>query len=243
MEGNNGVEKIISPTPENTGVSEKSIEQQVSAENPFAFEKECIAKLDEYLQEQFPKTYSRPYLEDWLKALHIANVPLEEHQKFQEALLEYEKSDNREPFEFKIVDNDGKESRHTARKQKSFGSFSICVDSPDCSEGFVNVKSIDYINDKQRAQELFLLGVNLKERNDILTPDTVVERCKETLRGKQILSLGDDTGSLSEVLKHFGAEPVGIEFDSQKVAVGRAGVFSEDGKPNTSLIQGDFFIK
>src|SRR3989338_3445373 len=197
MEGNNGMEKIISQTPENEGVSEKSIEQQAGVENPFAFEKECIARLNEYLKEQFPKTYTRPSLEDWLKALHKANVSLKEYQKFQEALLllGYEKTDDTNPFEFKIMDDDGGESSHTAYKLKEFGSFSVYVDSK-------------YIGDlstiggeagrKERGAELFLLALNLQEQNNSFTPDMVVKRCKEILKGKRILSLGDDIGSLSE---------------------------------------------
>lgn len=262
MEENNGMEKITSATPDNASLPEKTVEQQTSAENPFAFEKECIAKLEEYLQEQFPKTYEKLSLKNYITGLHKAKIKLNEHERIEEALLGYESSDNMDPFEFKIVGDDGKEQSHTAYKRKSFYGennekyfINIYIDltgeylrhdyveygSEPPSKQSIGMSPPFHIHNKHRAHELFLLTTFLGNENGAIVPEKIIEQCKEVLKDKKILSLGDDTGSLSEVLKHFGAECTGIEYGQKKVALANAGVFSEDGKPNMSVRQGDIW--
>lgn len=68
-----------------------------------------------------------------------------------------------------------------------------------------------------------------------------VEEVREALANKRILSLGDDTGSLTEILKSFGCDTVGIECDPVKVAIANAGYFDEHRAPRPDVIQGDIW--
>lgn len=65
------------------------------------------------------------------------------------------------------------------------------------------------------------------------------ETIKSILRGKKILVLGDDTGSLSEMLNYFGAIAYGVEDTSHKVEAAHAGVYAEDFQPQPQVLLGD----
>jgi len=69
----------------------------------------------------------------------------------------------------------------------------------------------------------------------------IEEQMRNSLRGKRILILGDDIGSLSNILNDYGAEACGIEYDKEKVADAHRGAFAKDGKPQTQVIQGSIW--
>lgn len=62
---------------------------------------------------------------------------------------------------------------------------------------------------------------------------------KRVLRGKKILILGDDYGTMSEMLKFYGAESYGIEIDKYNVLIAHSGVMAENGEPQNQVIEGD----
>lgn len=62
---------------------------------------------------------------------------------------------------------------------------------------------------------------------------------RSILTGKKILVLGDDTGSLSEMLNVYGAEAYGIEYDEFEILLAQSGILSEDGSPQKQVIKGD----
>lgn len=72
-----------------------------------------------------------------------------------------------------------------------------------------------------------------------LSQEATIEEIKTALRGKKILVLGDDVGSLSEILIHYGAEAYGIEYDWELIGFAKNGTFAEDGKPQEQVIRGD----
>ena len=91
---------------------------------------------------------------------------------------------------------------------------------------------------KQRGEELIFLAT-LFNKGKFIQPSTAVAAVQRLLKGKRILSLGDDFGTLSEALSKLGCHVTGIEFDPQLVKMARSGNYTEDGKPNTAVVQGD----
>jgi hypothetical protein len=89
--------------------------------------------------------------------------------------------------------------------------------------------------------DVLALATLFNEGFHTIHPGNVVEDVRRLLKGKRILSLGDDTGSFTEVLQHFGCKTLGIEFDSGKVKLAHEGYLSEDRKPRTDVIQGDIW--
>lgn len=61
----------------------------------------------------------------------------------------------------------------------------------------------------------------------------------EVLGTKRILVLGDDVGTLSNILKYFGADAYGVEIYEEAVRFAHIGLFAENGQPSTQVIQGD----
>lgn len=88
-----------------------------------------------------------------------------------------------------------------------------------------------------RAKELYYIGSFLKRSQ--LDVERPIDDLRDVLRGKKILVLGDDTGSMSETLNHFGADACGIEYSSLKVAIAHTGVLAEDRAPQQQVILGD----
>lgn len=145
----------------------------------------------------------------------------------------------------------GMESKYQAdlRKYKA-ASQSSSVDSSVFRE-FLNTlreqdpllatRFIGHRPDKQ-ARSLYMIASFLKGTClDEIEPFLDLKR---TLEGKKILVLGDDTGSLSEILHKYGAESYGIEIDKFKLLVAHSGVLSQDGQPQDQVLEGsigDFF--
>lgn len=95
-----------------------------------------------------------------------------------------------------------------------------------------------HTNDKKfHDRELYLLGAFLKGKP--LDEKNVISDLNVQLHDKKILVLGDDVGSLSEILNSFGANAIGIEYDFELVSAAHAGIFSEDHLPQTQVIHGD----
>jgi len=65
------------------------------------------------------------------------------------------------------------------------------------------------------------------------------EKIREILKGKKILIIGDDFGTISEALNVLGAEATGIEYSSISVKIAHSGALAEDGKPQNQVLQGD----
>jgi hypothetical protein len=62
---------------------------------------------------------------------------------------------------------------------------------------------------------------------------------RSALQGKRILVLGDDIGSLSEILSFYGATACGVEYDKFKILVAHSGLLAENGQPQTQVMEGD----
>ncbi|MBI4250813.1 class I SAM-dependent methyltransferase [Candidatus Uhrbacteria bacterium] len=90
---------------------------------------------------------------------------------------------------------------------------------------------------KHRGSQVHLIASFFEGR--LLAEDGLETNIKKALRGKRILVLGDDIGTLSEVLRIFGARAYGIEYDRKAAAFARSGLFAENLKPQRQLIEGD----
>lgn len=78
-------------------------------------------------------------------------------------------------------------------------------------------------------------------KGDILDDINPLEDVKKVLRGKKILVLGDEIGTLSQVLNTFGAEAYGIEYDPRVVALAHSGILAENLVPQTQVIEGNLW--
>ena len=65
-----------------------------------------------------------------------------------------------------------------------------------------------------------------------------LDEIREAVKGKKILIVGDDVGSLSEALNLLGASAYGIEYSKTEVEIAHAGVLSVDGKHQSQVIEG-----
>lgn len=92
--------------------------------------------------------------------------------------------------------------------------------------------------EKIKAIQLYRL-VSVLNSGLIGSKGDVKRELSEILQQKKILIVGDDIGSLSEVLNYLGAEAYGIESDNFYVAVAHSGLASESGKPQTQVICAD----
>lgn len=96
----------------------------------------------------------------------------------------------------------------------------------------------NYFNNKlHRGLELYTLGSFIKGKP--LDQSNVIQDLQEQLQGKRILILGDDTGSMSEVISSYGGSAIGIEYDKFKVLAAHSGFLSESGKTQEQVIHGD----
>jgi hypothetical protein len=89
------------------------------------------------------------------------------------------------------------------------------------------------------AHELVILGQCLK--GDMLDIDTPMEDLRTTFKGKKILILGEELGTLSQALNALGAEAYGIEYNKRVVAIAHSGVLAENLIPQTQVIEGDLW--
>lgn len=113
-----------------------------------------------------------------------------------------------------------------------------------CNKYHINVLKNAFIGFKteQQASTLYWIASFLKGR-PLEQSETIADVLK-SLRGKRVLVLGDDTGSLSELLRHYGAESYGIEKDRFKLLIARSGILSLNGQPQEQTFEGsigDFF--
>jgi len=90
---------------------------------------------------------------------------------------------------------------------------------------------------KDRGSQVYLVASFLQGR--LISQDNLEENIEKALRGKRLLILGDDLGTLSEVLRAFGAEAYGIDSDQKAAMFARSGLFAENLKPQRQLIEGD----
>ncbi len=89
-------------------------------------------------------------------------------------------------------------------------------------------------------------GVSLYEicsflQNKVLDEKVSLNDVSEILKEKKVLVLGDDTGSLSEVLNKLGANAYGVEIDTDKVKIAHSGLLSEELEPQNQVIQGNLW--
>lgn len=76
-------------------------------------------------------------------------------------------------------------------------------------------------------------------KGKLLDSEHIRTELRQVLEGKKILVLGDDIGSLSELLRSFGAEAYGIEFGEDNIEIAHSGIMSENGEPQNQVIEGD----
>lgn len=123
-----------------------------------------------------------------------------------------------------------------ALKERSRMASAFVSDSPAFSE------SVGYLHRKKRGEDIAgMVSVLHDGESDTehFDPATYLDSCFSALRGKSVLSIGDDTGSLTEVLKRFGVKVTGIEYDPELVAVAHTGLLAEDYSPQEQVLQGD----
>lgn len=90
---------------------------------------------------------------------------------------------------------------------------------------------------KRQAKSLYKLATEIK--GAYLDEQDPINDIKKNLARKKILVLGDDIGSLSEILRFYGAESYGIEYKKFDVLVGHSGILTENGIPQNSLLEGN----
>ncbi len=90
-----------------------------------------------------------------------------------------------------------------------------------------------------RGFELTRLASAIQDRPVRLSH--AIEDSRTALANKRVLSLGDDTGSLTELLRSFGCDTIGIEYDPVKVAIANSGYFNEHYATRQDILQGDMW--
>jgi len=90
--------------------------------------------------------------------------------------------------------------------------------------------------EEQSHQLYYIASIFKGERLDQNDPSSDIRRA---LQGKKILVLGDDIGSLSEMLRFYSADAYGIEYDKFKVLVAHSGVLAENGNPQNQVMEGN----
>ncbi len=101
----------------------------------------------------------------------------------------------------------------------------------------LGIKVGDFFHNKHRSVALYEMAAFVK--GDSIDEKDAMDEIERELKDKKILILGDDTGSLSEVLNSLGAKAIGIEVNKNKVDTAHSGILSEDGKPQDQVILGD----
>ena len=101
-----------------------------------------------------------------------------------------------------------------------------------------NFSKFEQLKDKeeQSHQLYYIASVFKGGRLDENDPSLDI---KTALQGKKILVLGDDIGSLSEMLNLYGADAYGVEYDKFKILVAHSGRLAESGQPQTQVIEGN----
>lgn len=195
-----------------------------------------VEEVNEYLKEQFPKTfdatercyraaveggaYTEKELEDrYIEVLRselnsTKTLDEEVERNYRGAISELTKPEN-DIWDVEI---------YSVFKRKEFPFFHGC----DGRGG----------SGKERGDSLIALATFLGD-DGLIEPGNPVEQIREALHGKKILNLGADSGSFTQILEHFGCETLGIEYDERMVKAARTGILSEDGEPYESVIQGD----
>lgn len=87
------------------------------------------------------------------------------------------------------------------------------------------------------ADSIYYIASFLK--GELLDEQDLFKDIQETLKGKRILILGDDIGTVSEILRQYGAESYGVEIDKLKVAIAHSGILAKGQKPQTQVIEGN----
>lgn len=90
--------------------------------------------------------------------------------------------------------------------------------------------------EEQSHQLYYIASILNGGRLDQNDPSQDIRRA---LRGRKILVLGDDIGSLSEMLRFYGADAYGIENDKFKVLVAHSGLLAENGNPQDQVTEGN----
>jgi hypothetical protein len=224
--------------------------------------------INTHLETSFPRTFKSPNsASDYCKALRKAGIEPDFYWRISEKLEKVINKKKKDSYSFSLPSRfSSKKIRFTVRRHKNYetgfklssltlpknhplaeySSEKSVYDSDECQV----LRSLDtlwafetphYIHNKRRAKELVFLACSLGDFKEFSSSGDKVGYISDILKGKNILSLGDDTGSLSEVLASFGAVPVGVEYDETKVKLARTGHFSEDGRPNEYVIQGDIW--
>lgn len=87
------------------------------------------------------------------------------------------------------------------------------------------------------AHSLYYVASFLKKST--LEEKDISADIQNVLQGKRILVLGDDIGTLSEVLRNYGAESYGVEIDKLKVLIAHSGILAKDRRPQEQVIEGN----
>lgn len=89
----------------------------------------------------------------------------------------------------------------------------------------------------QQGETLYFIAALLN--NAPVSHENIEQRIKEILKGKKILVIGDDFGTISEALNALGAEATGVEDSIISVKIAHSGALAEAGRPQNQVIQGD----
>ncbi|MDY6789608.1 MAG: hypothetical protein SVV03_06650 [Candidatus Nanohaloarchaea archaeon] len=201
-------------------VNVEDIDQEIVYEPDLS--RELTEEINRYLEEQFPET-SGNLVEDYCKALvetgHVLDHTAEDYQPF----MDYLEGHTGEMTGLRSVISD------IANSEKERWDLDV-----------IEEVLPSYIHRKKRGSELLYLATMFSD-DGLIEPGRAVSNVRENLEGKKILSLGDDTGSLTEVLEHFGCRATGIEHDKAKVDIAKTGILSEDNTPRQNVIQGDIW--
>lgn len=107
------------------------------------------------------------------------------------------------------------------------------------------LRDFGYLHDKVgQDNNLYYAASFLKGSR--LDKDHLERDLRDSLVGKKILVLGDDSGSLSEIFGFYGAKCYGVEYDEFKILVAQSGILSENGKPQKQVMLGniaDLFLE
>ncbi|MBU1126477.1 hypothetical protein KJ758_02600 [Patescibacteria group bacterium] len=115
-----------------------------------------------------------------------------------------------------------------------------------------NLKILNESNSSETSQQIkYHLGIKREDKiyqlyylvsclkKGKIDEEDPINDIKTVLDSKKLLVLGDDNGSLSEMLRFYGADAYGIEYDELAVLIAHSGILSRDGKPQTQLLSGN----
>ncbi|MBU0578228.1 hypothetical protein KJ742_04355 [Patescibacteria group bacterium] len=158
--------------------------------------------------------------------------------KSQKALERFNEELDRDPFSSGYIypEQDKKRIDNKIGQLRASDPWAVaCIRTFTNRDYYEEESSPEYLDGP--TDSLYYIASFLK--GELLDEQDLFEDIQETLKGKKILILGDDIGTVSGILRQYGAESYGVEIDKLKVAIAHSGILAKGQKPQTQVIEGN----